>query len=556
MSTSAFSIAPAPPTPASAVEVVTSLGASVVSVDTLVAAPAARRHGWAFIAAGAALLTIALATFCYGVLAARRDAAAFDQWTAEKRPSWAFRPTRHGAGADVAAMLGAIAGLGLVATGLIRRKDAERTRLRVGQNDGVDIPLADAPPERTLVERDATGTFVAPIDGVDGDVAYGGTATTLAAMRAAGHVALPLYVGTQVRSKIGNTSFFVRGITAPVRSAPPVLGWERRTLAFVAASAVAHMGLWALMRTAPPDMLGAPTAQELEEDTTLRAASISKEDPNPVEPDETGDDDAGNPGSETSPTAIALQDGALGHNEPNLNPARLRVKNRFDSPTMSREEAKEMASRAGILGAIVGPISVADGAVIASGMDDLDITGGLIDGGGQGAPAGSFGWGLRGTGTGCGTLTGVPCSGIASDPFATGGNDGSDNYTGPVGDGGPGRKHVPVVPIVRLKPPTTCSADEPCLDEALIRRYVKRSLSKISYCYEKELLAKPGLEGTVVALFTISASGNVIESRASGVDPEVSSCIADVISHIAFPKLAESGAFPIKYPFQLHPRGG
>ena len=42
------------------------------------------------------------------------------------------------------------------------------------------------------------------------------------------------------------------------------------------------------------------------------------------------------------------------------------------------------------------------------------------------------------------------------------------------------------------------------LDKAIIRRYIKRNINKITYCYEKALLATPGLEGTVTTQFFIS----------------------------------------------------
>jgi hypothetical protein len=68
-------------------------------------------------------------------------------------------------------------------------------------------------------------------------------------------------------------------------------------------------------------------------------------------------------------------------------------------------------------------------------------------------------------------------------------------------------------------------------------------------------LAKPGLEGTVTVNFTLNGNGRVIQSTASGVDAAVSSCIAEVIANVAFPKVGGTGIYPIKYPFQLRPRG-
>ena len=42
------------------------------------------------------------------------------------------------------------------------------------------------------------------------------------------------------------------------------------------------------------------------------------------------------------------------------------------------------------------------------------------------------------------------------------------------------------------------------LDKNIIRRYIRRKLPRIRYCYEKELLVKPSLSGTVVTQFLIT----------------------------------------------------
>ena len=547
-----------PPVPATAVEVVTSLGGSVVSIDTLTAAPTAHRRGRIALIAGVALLSLGLATFFYGLRAAAHDAAAREQWIAEKRPAWAFRPTRHSAAVDVLALAGAITGLGCIATSLLRKQAAARTRLRVGQNDGVDIPLADAPPEQTLVEH-AAGGFVAPLAGLEGDVAFGGTSTTLASMRAAGHVALPLYVGTALKTQVGQASFWVRGIEAPVASVPAGVAWERGPLAFLAASAVAHVALWGLMSTASDSMTGAPTDMTIREDASDRSVLVSTEDFTPPPPEDGDADEGGTEGTASAPTAIALETGTLGHDVINPTSAKMRVMDRGLTPRMSREAAIAAATEAGILSSdlFAGPVSVADGGSLASGFDDMDITGGLFDGGGTGAPVGTFGVGVRGAGHGCGTIAGVPCSGVASDPFGTLGRDDGRNYIGRLGDGGNGglRRRVALPPAVKIGPPNTCGSDGVCLDKDLIRRYVRRNIEKISYCYEKQLLATPGLEGTVTATFTLNGNGHVVQSTATGVDATVSSCIAAENSNVQFPKVGDTGLYPIKYPFVLRPRG-
>lgn len=94
------------------------------------------------------------------------------------------------------------------------------------------------------------------------------------------------------------------------------------------------------------------------------------------------------------------------------------------------------------------------------------------------------------------------------------------------------------------------------LDKAIIRRYIKRNQQKIQHCYEKELVAKPNLSGTVMTNFLISPQGMVTHSIGSGVDPVVASCVAAVIRAIEFPKPKGGGNVQVNYPFIFRLGGG
>jgi hypothetical protein len=94
------------------------------------------------------------------------------------------------------------------------------------------------------------------------------------------------------------------------------------------------------------------------------------------------------------------------------------------------------------------------------------------------------------------------------------------------------------------------------LDKAIIRRYIKRNLNRVLYCYEKALLAKPGLIGKIEVRFTIGADGKVESSTASGFDPDIARCVADVIRAIEFPKPKSGGSVHVVYPFNFRPDGG
>jgi hypothetical protein len=90
------------------------------------------------------------------------------------------------------------------------------------------------------------------------------------------------------------------------------------------------------------------------------------------------------------------------------------------------------------------------------------------------------------------------------------------------------------------------------LEQATVRRYIKRNIQKIQYCYEQQLLNKPRLAGTVQARFTIGDDGKVVSSTASGVDAAVASCVADLIRNIEFPKPKTGGVVQVNYPLMFH----
>jgi hypothetical protein len=154
----------------------------------------------------------------------------------------------------------------------------------------------------------------------------------------------------------------------------------------------------------------------------------------------------------------------------------------------------------------------------------------VLDDGGWGygrsdlGPSGGTGWGTIGTGR-YGTI---------------------GKGTGTSGPGGSARSTA-AVPQVSIGQPSATGD----LDKNLIRRYIKRNLPRIRYCYEKQLLVKPDLEGTVQTQFFISPNGTVSSSQATGVHTEVASCIAQVIKNIEFPKPKGGGGVQVTYPFSF-----
>jgi hypothetical protein len=145
-----------------------------------------------------------------------------------------------------------------------------------------------------------------------------------------------------------------------------------------------------------------------------------------------------------------------------------------------------------------------------------------------GSGGGGSGWGTIGTGR-YGTI------GHGSGP--------DSGY----GVGGVGLSGASPARNVSLGKETTTPEDG--LDKAIIRRYVKHNLLKIQSCYEQALASKPKLAGTLTARFTIGEHGSVTSTYASGVDPWVETCVAQVIGGIEFPKPKDNKKVDVVYPF-------
>jgi hypothetical protein len=103
------------------------------------------------------------------------------------------------------------------------------------------------------------------------------------------------------------------------------------------------------------------------------------------------------------------------------------------------------------------------------------------------------------------------------------------------------------VPTVILCGRPGCAVTNGELDKAIIRRYLRRALPKIQYCYEKQLLVDPTTRTSFTAEFLIQANGRVQRAIASGGDPAIGDCVADVIQAIEFPP--SHSATEVHYPF-------
>ena len=91
----------------------------------------------------------------------------------------------------------------------------------------------------------------------------------------------------------------------------------------------------------------------------------------------------------------------------------------------------------------------------------------------------------------------------------------------------------------------------PKREKITIRNAIKKHIAAVQACYDKALDTKPDLAGTVNATFTIEPDGQVSSSTASGVDPDVATCVAAEVKTIQFPTAFEKTV--VNYPFMFRP---
>lgn len=170
-----------------------------------------------------------------------------------------------------------------------------------------------------------------------------------------------------------------------------------------------------------------------------------------------------------------------------------------------------------------------------------DAVAGIAAGGGFGY--GASGYGVGGGGTGWGTI------GLGSYGTIGKGSGASVGY-GDAASAGVLRAAVVSVPTVTIGAPMAAAGG---LDKAIIRRYLRRQLHQIQYCYDRRLLSGAKLAGTLTAHFTIGGDGRVVAATADGLgDTELEACVAGVIQAIEFPRTDGGGVVRVNYPFTFH----
>lgn len=548
-----------------AIEVAAMMGDSVVGVRHI-SNPhtgTVSRITYGLFGLGVAMLITAGVAFAVSVQNADFNKTSKAAWMQENRPVHDWRPRMISPAFDWMALGGLAVGMAALTIGLVRiRNEKQSPFFRIGTDADVEFPTSAAPTSSFPLVAPQGDDFVVNFTAdMNGEVAANGQRTSLSDLIAQGHArasqaaagAFQMAVPSNARIKLtaGKNTFLISAISKPRKHAVPFFRLrENRAMAFFAASAIVHMGLWGMLRTIPPD--ADTLALEIDGSEVRMSRSDSKptEDPiQKVDKVEEPTDSAGGKGA-----AMAGDSGTMGDKTSKRKSGQFKMKDRGPTKQISREKAIAQARESGLLGALNRPhggpfAALTSTEMFSSGMDDADITGGLL-GNEAGAMAGGFGFGKSGFGPGGG---GDRWGTIGTGKYATIGHSGGTGRGYEVGGGtGRGRNRVAAVPTVKIGQVVAPEG----LDKNTIRRYVRRKLPQIKYCYEKQLLAKPGLSGTVLSKFQITPRGSVLGANASGIDKEVSGCVARVLSTIKFPKPKSTGLLQIHYPFTFRPSGG
>jgi hypothetical protein len=360
--------------------------------------------------------------------------------------------------------------------------------------------------------------------------------------------------------QLGRVSYTAVEIPRAARSVPFARHGDRRWLPYVGLALIAHVGLWVVATIQhPPLQRRAPVTTE----RPIKIARIAAEPARSyVPPDDRARDLVNETKSQGQAKAMAGPIGAAGAISPNKR-GHVAVKNTGEEAQLTKTEAVERARRAGILGSsevLRESFATLGGADrLTSAFDAVDVTA-LT--GGTGTSAGSFGVGYAGGGAGGGGTYGTigvghigTFSNGTTHGHGWGGShapptprwrtwsDGDYQYTG----GYPHRlrsRPSPVQICPHDAPP--CTVDG-ALDKAIVRRYVKRNIQKLSYCYERELLARPKIRGLVHITFAVGDAGRVELARASGFDETVADCVRGVFESIELPRGATVVAYVLRF---------
>lgn len=121
------------------------------------------------------------------------------------------------------------------------------------------------------------------------------------------------------------------------------------------------------------------------------------------------------------------------------------------------------------------------------------------------------------------------------------------------GGGGTGR----VRGTVSRQPARSVGTSGGSLDRGAILKVINEHLSQVQSCYERELIANPGLQGKIEFDWVIGTEGSVTSTRVNSsslASQAVANCIGSAIKTWRFPK-PTGGSVSVRYPFVFSVQG-
>jgi pSer/pThr/pTyr-binding forkhead associated (FHA) protein len=536
-----------------AIEVAAMLTDSVVAVKHLTNPNTGKVSAmtWGLFGVGTVSLLLAAGTFLKGVSVASDNKEAYHQWVdIDKQPAIDFRPIRLSPSLDAVMIVGLLAGVGCITYGMARALEERQSPFfRIGRGKEVEFPTdvvaEDAFP---LVAPEGNDFVFSWTEGMKGEMTVDSQVTPLEKLPRTG----PIPHKARIRVEAGSNTFFVSSVPAP-RAPAGGVRFDSALLIFALLAFGFHGALVGLMYLLPADTRGYSN-DDL--DSELRRTRVSIKPQEEPKPPESQNDNKDNKTAGGTGTRMALEEGKMGKKDSDRKAGQYQIQKVENvDPQLAKEQRDERARTAGILGVIKAQqggtfASLTATGDFSAGLDDRDIQGGLI-GNEPGEMAGGWGYGVSGVGAGGG---GTGMGTIGTGRYGTIGH-GSGTGTGyGVGPGGGGlHSRQPKQPTVAIGNATAVGG----LDKNTIRRYVRQKLQQIEYCYQKQLVVKPTLMGTVNTAFTIDDNGRVISVKAGGMgNADVENCVADILRNIQFPKPQGGGIVNVtSYPFTFRPAG-
>ena len=412
-----------------------------------------------------------------------------------------------------------------------------------------------------IVVESGAGIAVVIPHGAGGDVTVQGQTMTFGELAATGRTqpcaelagaqqyALPNGATARVRHR--NFMFVVRPVAAGQRIGTGLsIDWT--PLLYIGGSAAVHLAILIMFFFLPPRGAGL-SLDLLTADSRL--IQYLMEPPETVEEEtpewlENSDDTEGGKGQRHKG-----EEGQMGKTESKKTRNRYGIEGPEDNedPHMAREEAKQQAANAGIIGILRQSTGAWNsptspfGRDTALGNDPMSALGALM-GDQIGENFGFGGLGLRGTGRGGGG-TGEGTIGLGN--FGTIGHGAGTGSGSGYGSGAGGfRGRSASVPQIRAG-----TADvRGSLSKEVIRRVIHRHINEVRFCYEQELNQRPDLAGRVTIAFIISPTG-AVQSASVGAstlgNQRVESCVAGAVRRWTFPSPEGGGIVVVNYPFVL-----